>query len=96
MTMDDIRRLSMKELKGMVEKETERIGYKMLTFKELPHEADCYLKYVLGYNEKKEEYGVWLWNVQMGGLHYGHYFDHWFGKSQEEARQKAWDDFLNR
>jgi hypothetical protein len=76
-------------------------GYKILKMRKLPHEADYYLRYVLAYNEGKREYATWMLNVQMGGLHLGHYFGHFFDEfeghtTKDEAYEMALKDFNKR
>ncbi len=91
----DISVLNESQVKMLAANECLRLGYKFLEIKKLPNPNDNYLRYIIGYSEKKKEYGVWLFNIQMGGLHHGHYFNYW-SCSQEEARDKAFKDFQDR
>lgn len=81
--------------------EAKKIGYDFIKMKQLPHEADGYLRYVMAYSESKKEYASWMMNIEMGGLHYGHYYGHFLDQyenqtTKEEAYNMCNNDFLDR
>lgn len=91
----EVEGLTKEEVIEIAKEECEKIGFEFMDIKELPNKADNYLRYVIGYNANKEEFGTWMMNLEMGGLYYGHYINHWF-ESKEIALDKAWKDFLER
>ncbi|MER2007461.1 MAG: hypothetical protein ABS939_08405 [Psychrobacillus sp.] len=71
-------------------------GFELLGIKNLPHEDDYYLKYIIAYNKDIQEYATWSLNLSVGGLFYGHYFSHRSIKTKAEAYSKALEDFKDR
>ena len=92
---NDVKAMTEEEIRKLGEHYCNKNGFDLLEIKELENKADFYLRYVMAHNEKKQEYATWLLNVEMGGLHYGHYFGYYLGANKEEAFQDAFDYFQN-
>lgn len=92
----DVTKLTEEQVLEMAKAEGVKVGYEVLEMKKLERESDNYLRYVLCHSEKKREYATWLFNVEMGGFHHGHYHIYWNGKKQEEVSENAKKDFDTR
>jgi hypothetical protein len=91
----DVRALTEEEIREMADGYCQKNGFKLIDMKKLPHEGDFYLRYVIAHGENAQEYATWLFNVECGGLHYGHYFMYRYNKTQSEAYQEALEYFEN-
>lgn len=93
---NNVKAMSEEEIRELGNSYCQKNGYELLEMKKLDHPADFYLRYVLAYSEASRQYATWLFNVEMGGLHHGHYYDHYYTGTQEECYGRAYNDFLER
>lgn len=87
--------MSEQEIKEYAQSFADKNGFSICHVKKLPSEYDYYLRIVLAHSESRQEYATWLFNVECGGLHHGHYFNYW-NRTQDEALTVAMEDYWDR
>jgi hypothetical protein len=70
----DVKKLSEEQIFEMAQQEADKREVRLDAVYDLKHPRDFYLKYVLCYKSKKQEWIVWLYNVECGGFFKGEYF----------------------
>jgi hypothetical protein len=94
MTKSEMLSMSEWDVLALAQKEANRNGYEIMSMKKLPHELDSHLRKIIARNEKKEEYVVWLFNVQYSGMSNGKYFSYAFNKDKQQACDFAILEYL--
>lgn len=74
-------------------KKAQKIGFELVTHKEGFHK-DEYI--VLAYSEKDKEYVTWIYNAKYDGFFSGHYINHWYNITKDDALELAMNDFNKR
>jgi len=63
-----------KSIVNIAETELNKLGYRLILISRFSrHPADTYLWMVMGRENNREIYAVWLLNTSLGGLHNGDY-----------------------